>query len=54
MVSVLAIEPKVRGFKPGLGDGFLKAIKIRITPSFRAKLSATCKILWHVKQPGAV
>jgi hypothetical protein len=29
MVSVLAIGPKVRGFKPGRGDGFLRAIKIR-------------------------
>jgi hypothetical protein len=29
MVSVLVIGPKVRGFKPGRGDGFLRAIKIR-------------------------
>jgi hypothetical protein len=28
MVSVLAIRPKVRGFKPSRGDGFLRAIKI--------------------------
>jgi hypothetical protein len=28
MVSVLATEPKVRGFKPGPGDGLLKAISI--------------------------
>jgi hypothetical protein len=27
MVSVLAIRPKVRGFKPGQGDGSLRAIK---------------------------
>jgi hypothetical protein len=32
MVSVLAIGPKVGGFKPGRGDEFLKAIKIRSTP----------------------
>jgi hypothetical protein len=34
MVSVLAIRPKVRRFKPGQGDGFLRAIKISSTPSF--------------------
>jgi hypothetical protein len=34
MVSVLAIRPKVRGFKPGRGDGLLRTIKIRTTPSF--------------------
>jgi hypothetical protein len=27
MVSVLSIGPKVRGFKPGRSDGFLRAIK---------------------------
>jgi hypothetical protein len=35
MVSVLAIGTKVRGFKLGQGDAFLRAIKIRSTPSFR-------------------
>jgi hypothetical protein len=34
MVSLLVIIPKGRGFKPGRGDGFLRAIKIRSTPSF--------------------
>jgi hypothetical protein len=34
MVSVFAIASKVHGFKPGQGDGFLRAIKIRSTPSF--------------------
>jgi hypothetical protein len=34
VVSVLATGPKSRGFKPGRGDGFLRAIKIRSTPSF--------------------
>jgi hypothetical protein len=34
VVSVLAILPKVRGFKPGRNDGLLRAIKIRSTPSF--------------------
>jgi hypothetical protein len=33
VVSVLATVPKGCGFKPGQGDGFLRAIKIRITPS---------------------
>jgi hypothetical protein len=27
VVSVLATGPKGRGFKPGRGDGFLRAIK---------------------------
>jgi hypothetical protein len=35
VVSVLATGPKGRRFEPGLGDGFLRAIKIRSTPSFR-------------------
>jgi hypothetical protein len=35
IVSVLAIGPKVRGFKPGRGDGFLRAIKIRSMTSFK-------------------
>jgi hypothetical protein len=34
VVSVLATGPKGRGFTPGRGDGFLRAIKIRSTPSF--------------------
>jgi hypothetical protein len=34
MVRVLAIGPKVRGFRPGRGDGLLRAIKIRSTSSF--------------------
>jgi hypothetical protein len=53
MVSVLAIGSKVLGFKPGGGDGFSRAIKIRITPSFggEVKLSAPCsRILRHVKR----
>jgi hypothetical protein len=32
--SVLVTGPKGRWFEPGQGDGFLKAIKIRSTPSF--------------------
>jgi hypothetical protein len=35
VVSVLATGPKGRGFEPGQGDGFLRAIKTRSTPSSR-------------------
>jgi hypothetical protein len=53
MVSMLAVGPKVRGLKPDGGDGFLRAIKIHSTTSFRGevKLSALCyKILLHSKE----
>jgi hypothetical protein len=52
MVSVLAIGPKVRGFKPDRGDGLLWAIKICSTPSFEeVKTSAPCrKSLWRFKE----
>jgi hypothetical protein len=53
VISVLATGPKGRGFKPGQGDGFLKAIKIRSTPSFgwEVKPDVPCrKILRHVKE----
>jgi hypothetical protein len=52
MVSVLAIESKVRGFKSGYDDGFLMAIKFLSTPSFggEVKPSAPCrKISRYVK-----
>jgi hypothetical protein len=52
MVSVLATGPKVRGLKPGRGDEFSRAIKIRTT-SFgeEVKPTAPCrKILRHVKK----
>jgi hypothetical protein len=54
VVSVLATGPKDRGFKPGRGDGFLRAIKIRSTPSFgwEVKPEVSCrKILRLVKDP---
>jgi hypothetical protein len=35
VVSMLATGPKGRGFEPGQGDGFLRAIKVRSTPSSR-------------------
>jgi hypothetical protein len=55
VVSVLAIGPKFRGFKPGQGRRICKCDKInRKTPSFgeKAKPSApSCKISRHVTQP---
>jgi hypothetical protein len=38
--SVLATGPKCCGFDSGQGDGFLKAMKIRSTPSFRMESKA--------------
>jgi hypothetical protein len=54
MVSVLAAGPKGHGFKPCRGDGFLRAIKIRSTPSFKGEIkleAPCCKTLLHVKDP---
>jgi hypothetical protein len=54
LVSVLATEPKGRGFTPGQGDGFLTAIKIRSTPSFGREVKPEAprrKILRHFKNP---
>jgi hypothetical protein len=51
-ISVLAIGPKGRGFKTSQGDGFLRVIKIRHTPSFRWEVKSEApshKILRHVK-----
>jgi hypothetical protein len=53
VVSLLATRPKGRGFKPGGGDGFLRAIKIRRTLPFGREINpkAPCrKILRHVKK----
>jgi hypothetical protein len=52
--GALSTGPKGRGFKPGRGDGFLRAIKIRSTPSFvwEVKPDVPCrKISRHVKNP---
>jgi hypothetical protein len=52
VLSVLATGPKGRGFKPGRGDGFLRAMKIRCTSSFgwEVKPEVPCrKILRPVK-----
>jgi hypothetical protein len=54
VVSVLAMGPKGCGFKPCPSDGFLRAIKIHSTPSFRWEVKsevARRMILWHVKDP---
>jgi hypothetical protein len=53
MSRVLAIRPKVRGFKPGRGDGYLRPINIRSTHSFGGEVKPEvpcCKILQHVKK----
>jgi hypothetical protein len=54
MVNMLATGPKGRWFIPGQGDGFLRAINIRSTPSFEreVKSEVLCrKIFRHVKDP---
>jgi hypothetical protein len=55
VVSVLATGPKGRGFRPGRGDGFLRAIKIRSTHFFgwEVKPEVLCrngmlKIPWDI------
>jgi hypothetical protein len=53
MVSTLAIRPKVCRFTSGWGEGFLRAMKIHIMPSFRGEVkpgSPCHKILWYVKE----
>jgi hypothetical protein len=52
VVSVLATGPEGSWFEPSQNDGFLRAIKIRSTSSFRweVKPEVPCrKILRHVK-----
>jgi hypothetical protein len=54
VASVLATWPKGRWFKAGRGDGFLRPIKIRSTPSFGWEVmpEVRCsKILRHIKDP---
>jgi hypothetical protein len=53
MVSTLAVRPKVCGYKPSQGNGFLSVIKNCSTPSFRGEVKPSytcCKILRHVKK----
>jgi hypothetical protein len=42
VVSVLATGPKDCGFVPGQGDGFIRTIKTRSTPSFRMGSKDAC------------
>jgi hypothetical protein len=52
LCCMLAIGPKVRGCRLRWGDGYLRAIKIRSTPSFEEEVNpeAPCrKILRRVK-----
>jgi hypothetical protein len=54
VVSVLTAGPEGRGFKPGRGGRFLRAIKISSTSLFiwEVKPEVPCrKILRHVKDP---
>jgi hypothetical protein len=54
MVIVLAIGLQVRGFKHCIGDGFLRAVNIRGTPSIGGEEKPEAprrKILRHVKTP---
>jgi hypothetical protein len=54
VVSVLATGPKVRGFKRGRGERFLRAIKIQSTPSLGWEVKPEVprrKILRYVKDP---
>jgi hypothetical protein len=54
MVIVLAIGPKVRGFKHDQGRWILRAIKIRNTISLGGAVKPSVpsrKILRHVKEP---
>jgi hypothetical protein len=51
---VLAIGPKVCGFKPSQNDGFVRAIKICSMTSFGGEVKPLVlyhKILWHVTNP---
>jgi hypothetical protein len=56
-VSVLATGHKGRGLKPGRGDGFLRAIQIRRTPSSGWEVKPedkSRKFLRHIKEPCVV
>jgi hypothetical protein len=52
LVSMLAIGPKVQVINPDQDDGFLRAIKIRSTPSFGEEVKPESPrriILRHLK-----
>jgi hypothetical protein len=51
---VLAVGPKVSGFKLSRGDGFLRVIILRSTHSFGGEVQPEApygKILQHVEEP---
>jgi hypothetical protein len=57
VVIVLAIGPKVRGFKPGRGRRIFKGDKIRNKTSFGGAVKPSArlrKILRNVKDPSGV
>jgi hypothetical protein len=57
VVSVLAIGPRVVGFKPGRGDGFFKGDEMCSTLYFGGEVKPSSlyrKILWHVKSHGRI
>jgi hypothetical protein len=57
MISILAIGPKVRGFKPGRGRWIFKGDKNQWTDFYagEVKPSAPCfKSSWRVKEPCVV
>jgi hypothetical protein len=53
VVSVLATGPEGREFEPGQGDEFLRAIKIRSTPSFgwEVKPEVPCRKILSLEVP---
>jgi hypothetical protein len=55
--SVLDTGPKIHGFKPGRGDGFLRAMKIRSTTFFEGEVkpSVPCRRFYGMlKNPMSV
>jgi hypothetical protein len=52
-LACLPFDPRCRGSNPINGNGFLRAMKSRGTPSFGGEVkpeAKCCKILWHVKK----
>jgi hypothetical protein len=49
----MPLDKRFMGSNPANNNRLLRAINIRSTPSFEGevKLSAPCKISWHVKEP---
>jgi hypothetical protein len=51
MISVLVTGLKSRGMKPGQGDGFLRALKIRSTTSFGGEVKPSLHFLRSDENP---